>query len=205
MNILVTGGAGYIGTELIAALNLLPEVKKIIAYDNLGRGNYNLFLDKNFYGSKLEFVNGDVLDSRLLRKTLRGIDVVYHLAAKVTTPFANIDSHFFEQTNHWGTAELVNACEDSGVKKFIFAGSTSVYGDNNVGADEETVPNPRSYYGFSKHRAEEQVKRLSGKMQTIILRCANVAYGYSMSMRFDGVINRFMFEANFNRRISGEW
>jgi len=58
---------------------------------------------------KVRFIKGDILDSRQLRKALAGIDVVYHLAAKVTTPYANADSHFFEQVNHWGTAELVQA------------------------------------------------------------------------------------------------
>jgi UDP-glucose 4-epimerase len=75
-------------------------------YDNLSRGNYNLFIGHKVASPKVKFVPGEILDSRRLRNVLRNIDIVFHLAAKVTTPFANTDGHIYEQTNHWGTAEL---------------------------------------------------------------------------------------------------
>ena len=200
MNILITGGAGYIGTELVKELSEWNHVKKILVYDNLSRGNFNFFLGKHSAGSKIKFIQGDILDSRKIRKELKGIDVVYHLAAKVTTPFANIDSHFFEQINHWGTAELIYAVEESDVKQLIFTSSASVYGSSAIPATEETPPHPTSFYGISKERAEEHAKRLSEKIPTIIVRCGNV-YGYNKSMRFDAVINRFMFDANFTGRV----
>ncbi|HEX3078980.1 MAG TPA: SDR family oxidoreductase [Puia sp.] len=196
MNILITGGAGYIGTELVFELSQRPDIDKIVVYDNLSRGNYNLFLGKGPKQGNVKFIQGDILDSRSIRKVLKGIDVVYHLAAKVTTPFANIDSHFFEQINHWGTAEVVYAIEESDIKKFIFTSSASIYGSTVVPATEETPPHPTSFYGISKQRAEEHVKRLFENIPTLILRCGNV-YGYSKSMRFDAVINRFMLDANF--------
>jgi len=201
MNILVTGGAGYIGTELVNALALRNDVDRIVVYDNLSRGNFNFFIGETDLKGKVKFVQGDILDSRKIRKELKGIDVVYHLAAKVTTPFANIDSHFFEQINHWGTAELVYALEESSVKKFIFTSSASIYGSSSVPATEETPPHPSSFYGISKQRAEEQVARLFKKIPTTIVRCGNV-YGFSKSMRFDAVINRFMFDANFTGRVT---
>jgi UDP-glucose 4-epimerase len=201
MNILVTGGAGYIGTELVPKLAQLPEVNSITVYDNLSRGNYNFFLGKSYNTDKIKFVDGDILDSRQLRKVLKGIDVVYHLAAKVTTPFSNFDSHFFEQINHWGTAELVYAIEESNIQKLIFMSSASVYGNTTKEVNEDTVPNPSSFYGISKLRGEDHVKRLFDKVPTNIIRCGNV-YGYSKSMRFDAVINRFIFDANFNHRVS---
>jgi UDP-glucose 4-epimerase len=67
--------------------------------------------------------------------------------------------------------------------------------------DENTRPNPQTIYGISKLRAEDHVKRMFTKIPTYIMRCGNV-YGYNKSLRFDAVINRFMFEANFKRRIS---
>jgi UDP-glucose 4-epimerase len=67
--------------------------------------------------------------------------------------------------------------------------------------NEESTPNPETFYGISKLRAETHVKRLFNKINTLIIRGGNV-YGYSPSMRFDAVINRFMFDANFNNRIS---
>src|SRR5689334_16573770 len=114
MNVLVTGGAGYIGTELINLLTSNSVVDKVIIYDNLSRQNYNLFLGlKPQFHKKIQIVKGELRDSRSLRKILKGVEVVYHLGAKVTTPFDSSDSHGFEQVNHWGTAELVYAIEES--------------------------------------------------------------------------------------------
>jgi UDP-glucose 4-epimerase len=201
MNILITGGAGYIGTELVRHLVSLPQVDNIVIYDNLSKGNYNLFLGHRMDTGKIKFILGDLLDSRKLRKSLQGIDVVFHLAAKVTTPFDNTDSHFYEQVNHWGTAELVYAIEESKVSRLVYVSSTSVYGSSPEILTEESTPNPETFYGISKLRAETHIKRLFNKINTLIIRCGNV-YGYSPSMRFDAVINRFMFDANFNNRIS---
>ena len=202
MNVLVTGGAGYIGTELVNLLVSNPSVDKVIVYDNLSRMNYNLFLGLKLQKHpKLTFVKGELLDSRSLRKVLKDIDVVYHLAAKVTTPFDNSDSHVYEQVNHWGTAELVYAVEESKVKRFIYTSSSGVYGSSSGAVSETTIPNPKTFYAISKLRGEEHVRRLFDKIDTYIFRCGNV-YGYSKSMRFDSVINKFVFEANFNRIVT---
>ena len=202
MRILVTGGAGYIGTELVYALAQQNEVSEVIVFDNLSRSNYNLFINGKMNNhEKVTFVKGELLDSRQLKKVLNGVDVVYHLAAKVTTPFANTDRHFFEQVNHWGTAQLVYAVENSERKNIIYPSSTGVYGTYKKGVSEEVEPNPKTFYAISKMRGEEHVSRLKDKMETYILRCGNV-YGYSKSMRFDAVINKFMFEANFDKKIT---
>ncbi|MEM7551779.1 MAG: SDR family oxidoreductase [Bacteroidota bacterium] len=201
MKVLVTGGAGYIGTELISHLSRNSSVEEVIVYDNLSRGNFSFFLNGGLDGGKVKFVQGDILDSRNLRKQLEGVDTVYHLAARVTTPFANTDAHDYEQVNHWGTAELVYAVEESDVSKFIYVSSASVYGSSKEHLDENRTVNPKTLYGISKMRGEEHVFRLQDKMETYVMRCGNV-YGYSRSMRFDAVINRFTFDANFSNRIS---
>jgi len=201
MNILITGGAGYIGTELVYTLGEMNEVENIVVYDNLSRGNYNLFIGHKVASPKVKFVPGEILDSRRLRNVLRNIDIVFHLAAKVTTPFANTDGHIYEQTNHWGTAELTYALEESNIKQLIFLSSSGVYGSTTAPVNENSLPRPDSFYSISKLRAEQHVKRLSEKMKTVIIRLGNV-YGYSKCMRFDSVINMFMLDAQFTNLIT---
>jgi len=202
MNILITGGAGYIGTELIYALNKENAVDKIVVYDNFSRKNYNLFLGRSKLNTnKVKFVKGDILDSRKLKKEVENADVVFHLAAKVSTPFADHNPHEFDQINNWGTAELTYLIENSNVKKYIYASSVSVYGASNEEANIDSFLHPKTFYGISKKHAEEHVLRLkNSKTETYILRLGNV-YGYSKSMRFDSVINKFMFDANFINRL----
>jgi UDP-glucose 4-epimerase len=200
MKILITGGAGYIGNELVFELLKDPSVEEIIVYDNLSRRNFNLFLDTRYEPVKIRFIYGELLDSRKLRQVLKNIDVVYHLAAKVSTPLATENSHLFEQINHWGSAELVYAVEESQVKKFVYLSTTSVYGASEEMVAMDTPPDPKTFYGSSKLRGEGHAERLCDKMNAWIIRSGNV-YGYSPSVRFDSVINRFMFEANFIGRI----
>ena len=205
MKVLVTGGAGYVGAELVYKLSQDEKVDQVIVYDNLSRGNENFFISSRnrMQKGKVKFILGDLLDSRKLKKAVNGVDVVYHLAAKVTTPFENVESHVFEQVNNWGTSELVLAVEESeSVKKLIYLSSASVFGSTpkSEPASEDLEPNPRTFYGISKMRGEEHIKRLEGKIETIIIRAANV-YGYSPAIRFDNVINRFLFDSNFNNKI----
>ncbi len=201
MKVLITGGAGYIGTELAYELEKNPAVDEIVIYDNLSRGNFNLFIGINRFAGKIRFVKGELLDTRTLRKELEGVAVVYHLAAKVTTPFSDQHPHEFEQTNHWGTAELVYAVEESDVRRFIYTSSVAVYGASSDVVDVSSTARPRTFYSVAKMRGEEHVARLLKRTGTYIVRCGNV-YGYSKSMRFDSVINRFMLDANCGRRIT---
>ncbi len=203
MKVLITGGAGYIGTELVKKLVKIPKVKEIVVYDNLSKGGYNFFLCTCIGGDNIRFVQGDILDTRKLRKELQGVDVVFNLAAKIASPYADADPHLYEQINHWGTAELTYAIEESDIKKFIHVSSLSVYGSSGKGKliTESTKLNPRTNYGISKMRGEAFVERLMKKSDVQIVRLGNV-YGFNQSMRFDAVINRFAFEANFLKKIS---
>lgn len=202
MHVLITGGAGYIGTALVEQLDKAAEIKEITVYDNLSRTNRNFFIGSNKLSQKsVKFIQGDLLDSRKLKTALEGVDLVYHLAANVTTPFSDQNPHLFEQVNHWGTAELTYAVEESQVKRLIYLSSVSVYGSSEDIYHLEDQPNPQTFYGISKLRGEEHIERLSDKLEIFIIRCGNV-YGYNKSMRFDAVINRFMFEANFKGRIT---
>ncbi len=202
MKVLITGGAGYIGSELVHKLAINKEITEIVIYDNLHRGNYHFFTGvRKLDSQKIRFIKGDILDGRKLRKSLEGIDTVYHLAANVTTPFADQNPHFFEQVNHWGTAELIYAVEQSEVTKLIYLSSVSVYGSQEEMVTIDTSLQPKTFYGISKMRGEEHVRRLFNKIPTYIVRSGNV-YGYSKAMRIDAVINKFMFDAHFSSRIT---
>lgn len=202
MKILITGGAGYVGSALCEALLKDTSVEQITVYDNLSRHNFNLFIGVLKLDSRVKFVEGDVLDSRKLRTVVKEADVVVHLAAKVSTPFADQDAHLFEQVNHWGTAELTYAVEDAPkVKSLIYLSSVSVYGAGEEQKQLDSPLNPQSFYGISKLRGEHHVQRLEDRCNINIIRCGNV-YGYNRSMRFDAVINKLLFDANFYRKIN---
>ncbi|MDR9398749.1 MAG: SDR family oxidoreductase [Salibacter sp.] len=201
MKVLITGAAGYIGTELINHLEKRDEVEKIIAYDNLSRTNFNLFIGEPNKYKKVQFVRGEILDGIKLKGLLKDCDALVHLAAEVSTPFADANHHLFEQVNHWGTANVVEAAIKANIEHFIYLSSASVYGFGSEPFDATTNPKPTTIYGISKLRGEDHVKRLKNKMNTTIVRCANV-YGYNPSMRFDAVINRFMFDANYSGKVT---
>ncbi len=204
MKVLITGGAGYIGALLTKTLASNDLVDEIIIYDNLSRGQTSIFFNQQYHSNKIRFIQGDILDSRLLKRTMVNIDVVYHLAAKTVPPFSDRSAHFFEQVNHWGTAELCYATEAANVSQFIYLSSLSVYSTSDEIINKETIPMPETFYGYSKLQGESHVLRLKDVVNTKIVRCANV-FGYSPSIRLDTVINNFMFKSHHNQkaRIEG--
>ena len=202
MRVLVTGAAGYLGTDLVDRLASHPAVTDIVAYDNLSRGNYAFFLAPGRSSEKVRFVQGELLDTRTLAHNLEGVEVVFHLAARVTTPFADRDAHLFEQVNHWGTAELTYAVEQSNsVRRLVYLSSAAVYGTSDEAVGVGSATHPVTVYGVSKLRGEGHVRRLSPSVAAYVIRCGNV-YGYSRSLRFDSVLNRFMFDARYQHRIT---
>lgn len=200
MKVLITGGAGYIGTELAKRLNNNPNISEIIVYDNLWKNNYNLFLHSQIKHGKVRFVQGEILDTRKLTQLINEVDVVYHLAARVAARLVNASHHLYEQINHWGTAEVVYATENSNVSKFIYLSSIAVFGDSDTLITDDTLPQPKTFYGTSKLRGEDHVKLLMDKLDAYIIRMGNV-YGYGTSMRIDSVVNKFMFDTIFSGKI----
>jgi UDP-glucose 4-epimerase len=206
MRVLVTGGAGYIGTALCHELVQSDLVDELVVYDNLSRPNRNLFLEGPLPvrpGLRVRFEGGDILDTRRLSRCLEGIDLVVHLAARVTTPFADSDLHGLDQVNHWGSAELSYLLEraESSVKRLIYVSSAAVYGESASPVPLGRLAAPTSAYASSKHDGERMLERLHDRLALHVVRCANV-YGYSRSMRFDAVINRFLFDAAFRGQIT---
>ena len=89
MRILISGGAGYIGTTLVQGLAREKRVSHIIVYENFSRKNQGLLLSSDFqeFNKKITLINGDILDGISFKKVIKDVDVLVHLAAKVTTPF----------------------------------------------------------------------------------------------------------------------
>jgi UDP-glucose 4-epimerase len=201
MKVLITGGAGYIGYSLVKQLlEDVEQLHSVTIYDNLSRKNYSFFTEARFNQKPVRFIRGDILDGRTLSATLKDIDCVVHLAAKVTTPFADHEMHLYDQVNHWGSAQLATAIEQSPVQKVIYLSSISVYGSSDSPIDEAAEPNPHSFYGISKLEGEKQIIPLQNTRDVYILRSGNV-YGYNPAYRIDAVINKFMFDANFIGQI----
>lgn len=205
MRVLLTGGAGYLGSALCTRLASRYDIDEIVIYDNLSRSR-DLFLATMPPGSagRLRFVCGDLLDTRKLLKTVEDIDVVVHLAARVTTPFAHDDVHGFDQINRWGSGELGMALERSGrATRLVYASSTAVYGDTHGGpasAVDASPPAPVTAYGHSKLAAERLLEDLADSLSLHILRMGNV-HGLAPAMRYDSLVNRLLFEAWFSGRL----
>jgi UDP-glucose 4-epimerase len=201
MKVLITGGAGYVGTELVHALLLNEQIREIVVYDNLSRQHCNFFIGHRKFDSRVRFRNADILDGRSLSEELKGVDVVVHLAANVQKAYRDLDVDSLEQVNNWGSSELVNAIESQGVARSIYLSSSAIYGFSEALISMQHVPAPVTAYGISKHKGERHFDRLLKKgHEGYIIRSANV-FGYSRSMRFDGVMNRFVFDANFKRKL----
>jgi len=205
VKVLVTGGAGYVGAALVARLACRDDIDEVVVYDNLARGNRNLFLPGGLpEGARgVRLARADLLDSHRLGRELDGVHTVFHLAARVTTPFADDDVHGFDQVNRWGTAGLAMLLERDhpSVQRLVHVSSDSVYGDTPDVTTPDAPPAPVTAYGASKLGAERQLERLEDRLDLCRVRCANV-YGYGVAMRFDALINRLLFEAWFDGRMT---
>jgi UDP-glucose 4-epimerase len=204
MNILVTGGLGYVGTTLIPILFKENKINKIIIYDNLSNNNYSLILSNLKLASKVLFIEGNILDNQSLKAIFQKhqIDSVVHLAAKTITPMNDGGFHEFDQINHWGTSILVDAINTvDTVKNVIFLSSFSVYGIYRKKFNENDEPIPVSNYGKSKFLAEKEIlNRLPDSINKFILR-SGALFGCTSGYRPTTVLNKFIFEAHFFNKI----
>ncbi len=185
MKILVTGGAGYIGTTLIP--QLLDVGYEVVCYDNLlYGGDYIIpfFRRKNF-----SFIRGDIRDKNRLAEAVKDVDVIIHLAAIVGFPACRKEPELAKSVNVDGTENLIEVTTNNQV---IFYGSTgSNYGSVNEICTEETPLNPLSLYAQTKALAE---KMLLNERKTIAYRFAT-AFGVSPRIRLDLLINDFTYKA----------
>lgn len=201
MRVLVTGGCGYIGSQVLRDLpEHFEEETGVRVLDNLQGGRPEALMDLPD-SCEYEFIEGDVLDPSVQRAALRDVDAVIHLAAIVQTPLSFDDPNWVEQVNHWGTSHLLEACLEEGVEDFIFASSAAVYGPGGP-YDEEDPCDPMGAYAESKQKAEEAVRSAGRRgLQATVLRLGT-AYGQAPVTRYEAVANRFALLAGTRRPLT---
>ena len=194
--ILITGGAGFIGTALV---NLALEKKfQVICVDNL-KNSKRKFLIKFLKNKNFFFFRSDINNPKNLEKIFKKeeIDIVVHLAGIVGDPASKLEKKLTMDTNLKYSKNLFELCEKYNVKKFIFSSTCSNYGivSSNTLADENTKLKPLSLYAKTKVDFEKFMikKSKSTKMKLTIMRFATV-FGVSDRMRFDLTINQFTRE-----------
>lgn len=191
MRILITGGAGFIGSALANRLHLESHHVRVI--DDLSAGNpERLHPD-------IHFTRGDISDKPKLWALLNKVDCVYHLAARVSVSESVLYPREYNATNVGGTVALMEAMRDAGVKRVVLASSGAIYGEQEQQPVAENLPpRPTSPYGVSKLAAEYyiiSIGQLWG-IETVILRIFN-AYGpgQHLSPAHPPVIPHFMQQA----------
>lgn len=211
MNILITGGAGYIGSVLTNKLVTLSseycytekkfkkisgfdeashfvDAKNITVLDNLMY--HQTTLTDHCYRSNFNFVYGSVSDKTLLETLVKNADLIFPLAAIVGFPACDKNPDLAEQINYDQIKDIISFCKNG--QKIIFPNTNSGYGigQNDLNCTEETPLSPISIYGKTKCNAEELVLKYGG----IVLRLATV-FGVSQRMRLDLLVNDFVYKA----------
>ena len=180
--ILVTGGAGFIGSHLVD--RLLNEGFEVTIIDDLSSGRQeNIAQHQN--RDEFHFVKSDIRDLSRVRKTMKDIDAVFHEAALASVTMSMRDPVLTNDINVTGTLNLLKAASDFHVKRFIYASAAAVYGDSPLPQKrEDMTPNPLSPYGGSKLAAENYVRifHKAYGLETVSLRYFNV---YGPRQRFD--------------------
>ncbi|MDD5697566.1 MAG: NAD-dependent epimerase/dehydratase family protein [Victivallaceae bacterium] len=169
MRILVTGGAGFIGSHIVEHFQHLAEVRVL---DNL-RSGYRRNLD----GLKAEFIAGDIRDRRTVREVMQGVDYVFHLAAMISVPESMEKPLECVDLNVNGLLVVLEEAAAAGVKKLCFSTSAAIYGDNPTVPKRETmIPEPKSPYAITKLDGEYYCNMFTreGRLQTACLRYFNV-------------------------------
>jgi nucleoside-diphosphate-sugar epimerase len=190
MNILVTGGAGYIGSILIPML--LQKGYKVVLFDNFTWGIKPIL---HFVRHPdLEIMSGDIRDRKSIQSAMKNCEIVIHLAAIVGYPACAQDHEKAVSTNVQGTKNIVDSLGKK--QRLIFASTGSTYGKVEGICTEETPIDPLTLYGSTKWEAENRVRDAGG----VSLRFATV-FGVSPRLRLDLLVNDFVHQALHNKQI----
>lgn len=190
--VLVTGGAGFIGSHLVDGL--MNEGYEVVVLDNFfsgETGNIRHHLDSG----KFRLIKGDVRSSEDVKEALRDVDAVFHLAAIVSVPLSVKNPLLVDDVNVRGTLNLLEASLKADIERFIYASSCAVYGEAlSLPIDEKHPTNPTSPYAASKLAAEYYCKVFSQNygLKTLCLRYFNVYGPRQVKGLYSGVITRFI-------------
>jgi UDP-glucose 4-epimerase len=169
--VLVTGGAGFIGSNLVRAL--LEHGDEVRVLDNFSTGNRG-----NLEGVDVEIVEGELRSYERVHNAVRGTEIVYHLGALGSVPRSVQDPLTSSAVNVEGTLNVLLAARDEGVRRVVFSSSTSVYGSSpELPTREDNPPDPISPYGVAKLAAERycvSFSRVYESFETVVLRYFNV-------------------------------
>lgn len=171
MKCLITGGAGFLGTAL--ANRLAADGHAVFVLDDLSTGRQDALLPV------VVFTRGDCRDVPRLWTLLSGVDVLYHLAARVSVPESILYPVEYNAVNTGGTVSILAAARDAGVRRVVFTSSGTIYGQQDSQPITETAwPRPSNPYAVSKLAAEGYVRSIGDlyRIETVILRVFN-AYG----------------------------
>jgi nucleoside-diphosphate-sugar epimerase len=169
---LVTGAAGFIGSDIVE--ELVRRGERVRALDNLSTGKRSNI--EPFLGN-IDFVEGDITDSSVVAEAMQGVDYVLHQAALPSVPRSVADPLVSHEINATGTLKMLLAARDAGVKRLVFASSSSVYGDSPTMPKHEGMPTqPRSPYAVNKLAGEEYTRIFASLygLPTVALRYFNV-------------------------------
>ena len=169
---LVTGGAGFVGSNIVEAL--VADGEEVIVLDNLSTGRRE---NIRHLASKIRFIEGDICEAATAAEAMRGVDFVIHQAALPSVPRSVAEPLKSNRAQVDGTLNVLIAARDAGVRRVVYAGSSSVYGDTEQMPKTESMPpNPLSPYAVGKLTAEYYCKvfhALYG-LETVALRYFNV-------------------------------
>lgn len=169
MRVLVTGGAGFIGSHIVEYFQEKAEVRVL---DNLRTGRR-----RNLDGFEVEFIEGDIRDRATVRRAMESVDYVFHLAAMVSVPESMEKIAECVEINDTGMVIVLEEAARAGVRKLCFSTSAAIYGDNPVVPKVETMlPEPKSPYAVTKLDGEYYCRIFTetGRLQTACLRYFNV-------------------------------